>query len=400
MKCFSIRSAENVSGPFLESDGELPGNWRDGLDAGDLDGERDRWRQAVDFFLEPQYRFVERSLAEGGVQKLHSNPQRTVTGTGTAEQELLDEWERRQENATVYFTVDDGDNDWRFEFEPRDDADPRRLQNPFSMFKAYHAPAGADPGSDAMIGIRIARHYDHQIIAGREIDTIPDAVYDADTEEEYDPAWVEGSHWLQEDELLAAASGEDGVDEQLVDRYDLPPLTRTDLQVATVVDDPAFDHSEREIIYLYDWLRSPYFGGVSDRTVDMFAEREATDTRMGIDKTWDRKPGEYLLDSRDPHGSYIVHCDAEFYRLTSTSKRLEGGEIGDSRSSIEDGLAAISAFGDDPGHYVTNERYDRFVAGQKQLLKDLPDLTPVLVSRLDPYTEYDIDTFEDRTLPV
>ncbi|MDY6768695.1 MAG: hypothetical protein SVW02_01155 [Candidatus Nanohaloarchaea archaeon] len=401
MQCFSIRTAENVEGPFLEYDGELPEGWDDGLvDGGRGDGPRERWRRSIDFFLEPQYDFVEQSLRQGGVQTLHPNPQSVGAGTSTAEHELLEEWEERRENATVYFMVDDGEREWRFEFEPRDDADPRRLRNPFSMFRAYHAPDGDDPGSDAMLGIRIARHYDHTTIAGKEVDTVPDAMYAADSEDEYDPAWLDDSHWMQEDELLAAASGPDGLDNHLMERFGLPPITRAGLRVATVVDSPKFDHADREIIYVYDWLRTPYFGGISNRTADKFAEREVTDEKMGIDKSWDRKPGEYLVDSRDPHGEYILHCDAEFYRLTSDPKRLAGGEIGHARDSMEQGVNAIAAFGDDPGPHLTNERYDRFVSRQKQLRDELPDLRPVLAARLDPHTDYDMDTFEDRALPV
>lgn len=378
---YSVRDIGDISGPFVRYEGT----------------EREvTWQEAVDFYLDPQYRLIEDALEGNGRARPKSLMRgQDTTTTSPGERQHLREWEDRRENGEVYFSVEpagDPDGRYRVDLEPRDDADPHRLRNPFSIFKAIPYDGDGNP-TDARLGVRIARHYSNDLIGETAIDPLPQAVYEASGPHDYDPEMLDGLHWVQEDELFAAARN--GLDQDLID-LGLPPLTRTDTAVAEIVDDPRFAHAEREVIYLYDWLHTPYFGGISPRIAAEFGRREGTDTLLGLDKTRDRKPSEYLRESRPGYGEYILHCDPEFYLLTTNERRLAGGEIGDSRQSFSDGMAALSAFGDDLGDTIPAQREERFKEVQKELLDDRGNLTPLLVMHLQPHTDYGYGDLGDR----
>lgn len=389
MERYSVRDITDVDGPFIRYEGDDPAvpYGEEPVEVG--------WQDAVDFFLDPQYALAERALEQDDTTVRSWMGNREATATTPWEQDHRDAWDDRRENGQVYFTVgtERYDSLDRFELEPRDDAEPHRLRNPFSIFKAVHHRDGRR--TDARLGLRIARHYNHDLIDETAIRPLPDAVYDASGPTAYDPDILDELHWVQEDELLVASRN--GLDEDLMD-LGFPPLSRSDIAVTAVIDDPRFDHAEREIAYLFDWLHEPYFGGISPEIAAEWGRREGVDTLLGLDKTRDRKPSEYLRDSRPGYGEHIIHCDPEFYLLTTNERRLQGGELGDSRKNFAAGMDALAGFGDDIGSRIPDRRQDRFETVQKQVLSETPNLTPLLVARLEPYTAYDIDDF-DHVLP-
>lgn len=293
--------------------------------------------EIFDYFHQPQYRFLERTLS----RKLNRNRPPGMHGSygeGPSSHEYQQDFDERKQEAEAYMEVKDESGSKRFELMPRDAS----LDSPLTPFSILVAQ---EEDSDEMFGLRAARNYSDEVLkAGRLLSDHLLADDISDLETDYDSGFRENiAYWIQEPMLYSALDRPEGVNDQIRNApEELDPFTRSDYTILGQRRSHDFKYAKDELVLAFDWLNDPYSVGPNSRRKEAFGRRMATDEALGLDLTLDRSPNEYFLDSDEALGRDIISMgDPEFVLLTFDPDRLER-ERRDAMESIERGFKAQS----------------------------------------------------------